>query len=102
MKNMNYVKTIFEKIVEMHKFKTINFFFNMYKMFKISAKTYEKNDVEVIVDDNGTLWRNEKHIEGKLGHKNLTVITNKYDPIYKKHIYELVDQPNNQPNRFFM
>ena len=33
---------------------------------------------------------NEKHIEEKLGHKNLPVITNKYDQVYKKHRHELV------------
>ena len=70
-------------------------------MIKISAETYEKNDIDVIVDDNGILWLNEKHIEGKLRHKNLSVITKKYK-IYKRHRYELVDQPNNQPNRIFL
>ena len=50
--------------------------------------------MEVIVDGIDMLWLNEKHIEEKLGHKNLPVITNKYDPVYKKHRYELVDKPN--------
>ena len=59
-------------------------------MVDISKKTYENNDIEVIVDGIGTLWLNEKHIEEKLGHKNLPVITNKYDQVYKKHRYELV------------
>ena len=48
------------------------------------------------------LWLNEKHIEEKLGHKNLPVITNKYDPVYKKHRYELVDKRKKQPNRRFL
>ena len=61
-------------------------------MVDISKKTFEKNDIEVIVDGIGTLWLNEKHIEEKLGHKNLPVITNKYDPVYKKQRYELVDK----------
>ena len=52
-------------------------------MVDISKRTYENNDVEVIVDDIGKLWLNEKHVEEKLGHKNLPVITNKYDPVYK-------------------
>ena len=52
-------------------------------MVNISKKTYENNDIEVIVNDIGTLWLNEKHVEEKLGHKNLPVITNKYDPVYK-------------------
>ena len=56
----------------------------MYKMVDINKK-HENNDIEVIVDGIGMLWLNEKHIEEKLGHKNLPVITNKYDPVYKKH-----------------
>ena len=71
----------------------------MYKMFDIGK---ENNDIEVIVDDIGTLWLNEKHIEEKLGHKNLPVITNKYDPVYKKRTYELVNKVKKQPNRRFL
>ena len=41
----------------------------------------------MIVDSVDTLWLNEKNIEEKLGHKNLPVVTNKYDKIYKKHRY---------------
>ena len=78
------------------------YFLNIYKKFKNSVEVYEKNGIEVIIDDNGTLWLNEKHIEEKLGHKNLTVIKKKYNPIYKKHRYELIDQPNNQPNERFL
>ena len=39
------------------------------------------------------LWLNEKHGEERLGHKNLPVITNKDDPVYKKPRYELIDKP---------
>ena len=75
----------------------------MYKMVDISKKkTYENNDIEVIVDGIGTLWLNEKHIEEKLGHKNLPVITNQYEPVYKKHRYELIDKPKQQPNKRFL
>ena len=42
----------------------------------------------------------QKHVEEKLGHKNLPVITNKYDS-YEKHRYELVDKPKKQPNKIF-
>ena len=70
-------------------------------MVDISKKTYENNDIEVIADGIDTLGLNEKHVEEKLGHKNLTVITNKYDPVSKKHRYELVDKPKKQPNRRF-
>ena len=38
----------------------------------------------------------------KLGHKNLGDITNKYDLVYKKHRYKLVDKPKKQPNRRFL
>ena len=58
--------------------------------------------MEVIVDGIDTLQLNEKHREEKLGHKNLPVITNKYDPVYKKHRYELVGKPKKQPNRRFL
>ena len=56
----------------------------MYKMININKKTYENNNTEVIVDSIGKLWLNEKHIEEKLGHKNLPFITNKYDQVYKE------------------
>ena len=74
----------------------------MYKMVAIGKETYENNNMEVIVDGIGTLWLNEKHIREKLGHKNLPVITKKYDPVYKKRRYELADKPNKQPNRTFL
>ena len=45
----------------------------MYKTVDIS-KTYENNDIEVIVDSIGTFWLNEKYIEEKLGHKNLFIL----------------------------
>ena len=63
----------------------------MYKIVDISKKKHENNNKEVIVDGIGMLWLNEKHIEEKVGHKNLSFITNKYDQVYKKHRYELVE-----------
>ena len=74
----------------------------MYKMVNIDKETYENNNIEAIVDGIGKLWLNEKHIEEKLGHKNLPVITNKYDQVYKKRRYELVNKPKKQPNRRFL
>ena len=56
----------------------------MYKMVNITTQTLENNDIEVIVDSVNSLWLNAKNIEEKLGHKNLPVVTNKYDTIYKK------------------
>ena len=68
----------------------------------VTKETLENNDMEVIADGVNTLWLNEKHIEEQLGHKNLSAITSKYDKIYKKHRYELVDKPIKQPNRRFL
>ena len=59
-------------------------------MFNITKETLENNGIEVIVDSVNALWLNEKNIEEKLGHKNLPVITNKYNKIYKKRRCELV------------
>ena len=56
----------------------------MHKMINITKKTLENNGIEVIVDIVNTLWLNKKNIEEKLCHKNLPVVTNKYDKIYKK------------------
>ena len=56
-------------------------------------KIWENNGIEVIVDSVNALWLNEKHIEEQLGHKNLPVITNKYNKIYKKHGCDLVNKP---------
>ena len=53
-------------------------------MINIDKETYENNGIESIIDDIGALWLNEKHIEEKLGHKNLPAITNKFDQMYKK------------------
>ena len=58
----------------------------MYKMVDITKETLENNDI-VIVDSVNALWLNEKNIEEKLGHKNLPVVTNKCNKIYKKCRY---------------
>ena len=71
-------------------------------MFNITKETIENNGIEVIVDSANALWLNEKNIEEKIGNKNLAVVTNKYDKIYKKSRYELVDKPIKQPNRKFL
>ena len=74
----------------------------MYKMVNITKETLENNDIEVIVDSVNALWLNEKNIEEKLGHKNLPVITNKYDKIYKKRRCDLVNKPIKQSDRRFL
>ena len=48
------------------------------------------------------MWLNEINIEEKLGHKNLPVITNKYDKMYEKSRFELVDKPIKRSNRRFL
>ena len=65
-------------------------------MFNITKETWENNGIEVIVDSVNALWLNEKNIEEKLGHKNLPVIANKYDKIYKKGRCDLVNKPIKQ------
>ena len=71
-------------------------------MFNITKETLENNGIEVIVDSVNALWLNEKNIEEKLGHKNLPVITNKYDKIYKKRRCELVNKLIKQSDRRFL
>ena len=44
-------------------------------MVDLSRKTYERNGIETIVDNDRILWLNEKHIEEGLDHKNLQGIT---------------------------
>ena len=82
--------------------KKIIFFSCMYEMVDITKEAFENNDIELIIDGVNTLWLNERHIEKKLSHKDLPAITNKYDKIYKKHRYELVDEPIKQPYRRFI
>ena len=71
-------------------------------MFNITQETLENNGIEVIVDSFNALWLNEKNTEEKLGHKNLPVITKKYNKIYKKRRCELVNKPIKQSNRRFL
>ena len=44
----------------------------------------------------------KKNIEEKLGHKNLPVITNKCDKIYRKHRCDLVNKPIKQSEDFYI
>ena len=71
-------------------------------VLKITKETWENNGIEVIVDSVNALWLNEKNIEEKLGHKNLSVITNKRNKIYKKRRYNLVNKPIKQSDRRFL
>ena len=53
-------------------------------MAKVTKETYEANGIEVITDECGKLWLNERHIQKQLALKNLPSLTNKYDKEYKK------------------
>ena len=70
-------------------------------MVNITRATYEANGIEIIADKLGELWLNERHIEKKLGLKNLPALTNQYPKEYKKHRSEL-NESTKQPNRRFI
>ena len=53
-------------------------------MAYITKETYEANGIEVIVDEFGKLWLNERHVQEELRLKNLSGRTNKCDKEYKK------------------
>ena len=61
-------------------------------MVDISRKTYERNGIETIVDNDEIFWLNEKHIIEGLDHKNLQEITIKENANYRKHTYELAEE----------
>ena len=52
-------------------------------------KTYERNGIETIVDNDEILWLYEKHIARGLDHKNLQEIIIKYYSDRRKHRDEL-------------
>ena len=69
-------------------------------MFNITKKTLKNNGIEVIVHSVNPLWLNEKkYIEEKLGPKNVPIISNEYNKIYKKHRCDLVNKPIKQSDR---
>ena len=45
---------------------------------------------------------NERHIEEILGNINLIIITNRHDPIYKRHKKSTKEEPKKQQNRIFV
>ena len=65
-------------------------------MIVVTKQTCRINNIEVIVDDNGILWLNEKYIEEKLNHENLRAITTKCHLDYRIHKFELVDKLKEQ------
>ena len=71
-------------------------------MVNITKEMYESNSIEVIPDNLNTLWLNERHVQQQLGHRNLWVVTNKYDEEYRKRRYELIDESIKQSHRRFI
>ena len=71
-------------------------------MVNITKEMYENNSIEVITDNLNTLWLNERHVEQQLGHKNLRVVTNKYNEEYRKRRYELIYELIKQSHRRFV
>ena len=65
-------------------------------MVDISRRTFERNGKEKIVDNDGILWLNEKHLEEKLDHKRFQEITIKYHSDHRNYRYELVKEPKKQ------
>ena len=45
------------------------------------------------------LWLNEKHLEEKLDHEKLVVITGKCCLEHRKHRFELVEESKKEPNK---
>ena len=69
-------------------------------MVYITKEKYEANGIEVITDEFGKLWLNERHVQEQLGLKNLPALTNKYDEEYKKCRYELNESKKQSCRRF--
>ena len=69
-------------------------------MVDIIRKTYERNGIEIIVDNDGILWLNENYIEEGLDHKNLQKITIKYHLYHRNCRNELEEEPKNNATEF--
>ena len=61
-------------------------------MADMRRKRFESNGKETIIDNDGILWLNEKHIEEGLNQKILQQITTNYNWSHRKHKYELVEE----------
>ena len=71
-------------------------------MVNINRKTYEKNGIGAIIDNDGILKLNDKHLEEGLVHKNLREITIKFHSDHREHDYEIIGEPKKQLNRIFI
>ena len=70
-------------------------------MIDITRESYERIGAKTNVNSEGILQSNEKHVQGRLGHKNLWM-TVKCPPDYRKHRNELIDGSKKEPNSIFM
>ena len=70
------------------------------KMVNISREMSERNAIEAIVDNDGILRLNEKHIEEGLDHKHLWEIAIKHHSDHRKHRYELLTELKNNAIEF--
>ena len=64
-------------------------------MTDMNRKANDENGVETLVDSDGILWFNERHID----HKRFQVITVKYHSGCGKHRYEVLHEPEKQPKK---
>ena len=71
----------------------------LYKYGWDKQKNIQKNGAETIVDNEILRLRLNDHIKEGLAYKNLQITTGKYSEDYRKHGYELVDEPKKQFNR---
>ena len=55
-------------------------------MVDINRKTYERNGIETIMDNDQILWLNKKYIEEVLDHKSLEEFTIKYHSDHRKKL----------------
>ena len=62
-------------------------------MIDISRKKYERSGIDTIVDNDGILRLNEKHIEEASNHKKLREIKIKYYSDRYEHRYEQANEP---------
>ena len=56
-------------------------------MWLINREMWGKNGVKLIIDNDETLWLNEKHIKEGLDHDSLWMTTVKYHLGHRKHRY---------------
>ena len=61
----------------------------------MTIETYERNDVETIVDSNGILPMNEKPTEQGFDYIKLQVTSIKYLSDHRKHMNQKINQNNN-------